>query len=65
VYSDAGGEKRLVSYLVLRSDASLKIADIRRRLREHIPEFMIPSAFVFLEKLPLTQNAKVDRSALR
>ena len=64
MYSDAGGEKRLVSYLVLRSDASLKIADIRRRLREHIPEFMIPSAFVFLEKLPLTQNAKVDRSAL-
>jgi amino acid adenylation domain-containing protein len=57
---DAG--KRLVAYVVPEGTASAK--DLRSHLREHLPEYMLPSVFVFLEKLPLTANGKVDRRAL-
>jgi amino acid adenylation domain-containing protein/FkbM family methyltransferase len=54
------GEQRLVAYVV----GGVEAAELRAHLRESLPEYMVPSAFVFLETLPLTPNGKLDRKAL-
>ncbi|NCR76516.1 MAG: amino acid adenylation domain-containing protein [Microcystis aeruginosa K13-06] len=61
---DISGDKRLVAYLVLSQDQALTVDEIRRFLEEKLPNYMIPSAFVFLETFPLTPNGKIDRRAL-
>jgi thioester reductase-like protein len=62
---DSPGEKRLVSYCVARSpEIETQADDLRYFLKETLPEYMIPVAFVFLEKIPLTPNGKLDRKAL-
>ncbi|WP_414586468.1 amino acid adenylation domain-containing protein [Scytonema sp. PCC 10023] len=58
---DVSGEQRLVAYLV---SSELSISELRHFLSEKLPDYMVPSAFVFLEALPLTPNGKVDRLAL-
>ena len=58
------GDKRLAAYIVLKQDAEATARELRDYLRERLPDFMVPSAFVFLEALPLTSNGKVDRKAL-
>jgi amino acid adenylation domain-containing protein len=55
-------EKCIVVYLV--SDEDVNSAELRRFLRERLPEYMIPSFFVRREALPLTPNGKVNRAAL-
>ncbi|MBE7383125.1 MAG: amino acid adenylation domain-containing protein [Leptolyngbya sp. SIO1E4] len=55
-------EKRLVAYLV--TQATVAIADLRSFLKTKLPDYMVPSAFVFLEAIPLTPNGKRDRRAL-
>ncbi len=55
---------RLVAYVVLQPASSLTTNDLRQFLQEKLPEYMIPSAFVWLKALPLTPNGKVDRQAL-
>ncbi|HYV12719.1 MAG TPA: amino acid adenylation domain-containing protein, partial [Pyrinomonadaceae bacterium] len=62
--ADSANEKRLVAYLVLDQEQSTSIAELRGFLKESLPDYMIPSAFVVLEALPLTRNGKVDRQAL-
>ena len=57
---DAPGGARLVAYLA--GDA--RAAELRAYLRRHLPHYMVPSAFVALEALPLGANGKVDRRAL-
>ncbi|MCU0680703.1 MAG: amino acid adenylation domain-containing protein [Polyangiaceae bacterium] len=67
VARDDGGEgKRLVAYVVPREGTADDgfTSSLRRRLREALPEYMVPSAFVPLAALPLTPTGKVDRAAL-
>jgi amino acid adenylation domain-containing protein len=64
VREDTEGDKRLVAYYEPRSEAPAPIAELRAHLREQLPEYMVPQAFVTMEKLPLTPNAKIDRKAL-
>ncbi|HSF39448.1 MAG TPA: amino acid adenylation domain-containing protein, partial [Thermoanaerobaculia bacterium] len=52
-------DQRLVAYVV-----SKEAADLRAYLKERLPEYMVPSGWVFLDALPLTPNDKVDRQAL-
>jgi amino acid adenylation domain-containing protein/non-ribosomal peptide synthase protein (TIGR01720 family) len=59
-----GIEKQLIAYIVTDNEQSLTADDIRTYLREHLPEYMIPSHVVFLDSLPLNTNGKVDKSAL-
>ncbi len=61
---DRPGEKRLVAYLVPKETPGPSGADLSRHLGDQLPEYMVPSAFVTLEKLPLSLNGKVDRKAL-
>ncbi|HYV13341.1 MAG TPA: non-ribosomal peptide synthetase, partial [Pyrinomonadaceae bacterium] len=60
VMRDESGEKRLVAYVVSEAGPD-ELCDF---LRQHLPAYMIPAAWVKLEALPLTANGKVDRRAL-
>jgi non-ribosomal peptide synthase protein (TIGR01720 family) len=64
VVREESGEKQLVAYVTLRGAAAAGAAELRRRLRRKLPDYMIPAAFVILSRLPLTPNGKVDRGAL-
>jgi len=61
---DIAGDKRLIAYLVAEPSVELASSELRHVLREKLPDFMIPSVFVNLDKMPLTPNGKVDRQAL-
>jgi amino acid adenylation domain-containing protein/thioester reductase-like protein len=63
------GENQLVAYIVPQNVADISkknliIRDLRNFLKQKLPEFMIPSAFILLKELPLTPNGKIDRRAL-
>jgi amino acid adenylation domain-containing protein len=58
------GDTRLVAYVVPVDPAWARIDELRGYLRERLPEYMRPVAYVRLERLPLTPNGKIDRRAL-
>ena len=60
---DVPGDKRLVAYFTWAGEP-VGIEPVRAYLQAHLPAYMVPSAFVILEQLPLTANGKVDRKAL-
>jgi bacitracin synthase 3 len=60
--SDAGGTKYLCAYIVAMDE--LKVPELREYLLQKLPEYMVPSYFVKLDKMPLTPNGKIDRKAL-
>jgi acyl carrier protein len=64
VREETSGDRRLVAYVVPRPEQPPTVSTLRRFLREKLPEYMVPAAFVLLEQLPLTRNGKVDRRAL-
>ncbi|HET6978705.1 MAG TPA: amino acid adenylation domain-containing protein [Pyrinomonadaceae bacterium] len=57
-------EKRLVAYVVSNREAELSTEELRDYLSEKLPDYMVPNNFVMLERMPLTNNGKVDRKAL-
>jgi len=58
------GGKRLIAFLVLKTAATLEASNVRRRLRQSLPDYMVPSAFQFLERLPISPNGKIDNEGL-
>ena len=61
---DVPGDKRLAGYIVSDADSVPEPRSLQDYLKKTLPEYMVPSSFVFLESLPLTPNGKVDRKAL-
>ena len=64
VREDVPGNKRLVTYVVPNQEAAPTVNDLRRFLKEKLPDYMVPDRFVFLKTLPLTPSGKVNRKAL-
>ena len=61
---DTPGDKRLVAYVIPDGGSATLAPELRGFLRQKLPDYMIPSAFMTLEAMPLTPNGKVDRRAL-
>jgi hypothetical protein len=64
VQEKLGGENKLVAHIVGSSENLPRSEELRKYLGERLPDYMIPSLYVFREKLPLTPNGKLDRKAL-
>jgi amino acid adenylation domain-containing protein len=64
VREDAPGDRRLVAYVVAADGASPVPAELRAHLKGRLPEYMLPSAVVVLDAIPLTPSGKVARRAL-
>jgi acyl carrier protein len=64
VREDQPGDKRLVAYLTHSQEEQPNVNAMRLFLKEKLPGYMIPSAFVLLDKFPLTPNGKIERKAL-
>ena len=62
--ADDGGDKALFAYIVGDNTSPLSLSALRRELKEQLPEYMIPAAFVLLDEIPLTTNGKLDLKAL-
>ena len=58
-------DKQLVAYVVLHKGQSATVSDLRDRVKNELPAYMVPSTFVELDTLPLTPNGKVDRRTLQ
>ncbi|MBW4617799.1 MAG: amino acid adenylation domain-containing protein [Cyanosarcina radialis HA8281-LM2] len=57
-------DDRLVAYVVSKFDRPPTTTELRSFLKQQLPDYIVPSAFVFLPSLPLTSNGKIDRQAL-
>jgi acyl carrier protein len=64
VREDTPGDQRLTAYLTAEPEVAFDAEAAKAALRERLPEYMTPGAFVVLDALPLTPNGKIDRAAL-
>jgi len=62
--ADSSDDKHLAAYMVAAPEQEPTVGDLRGFLMESLPEYMVPTAFVFLDAFPLTPNGKVDRKTL-
>lgn len=65
VREDVPGNKRLTAYLVGESGMTIDLDDLKTQLKQCLPEYMLPSAWLWLDAMPLNANGKLDRNALR
>ena len=63
-WADSHGEKRLLAYVVSENATRVDHSELKTFMRARLPEYMVPAEFVWLERLPLTLNGKVDHGAL-
>lgn len=61
---EGNGEKNLVAYVVAANSDQVIGEQLRNQLKQQLPDYMVPSSIILLEKIPLTLNGKVDRKAL-
>ncbi|MDG1461934.1 MAG: amino acid adenylation domain-containing protein, partial [Gammaproteobacteria bacterium] len=61
---DTPGDQRLVAYLIAPEGVTLESATLREHISSDLPDYMLPTAYVQLERFPLTPNGKIDRNAL-
>jgi amino acid adenylation domain-containing protein len=64
VREDIPEDKKLVAYIILKETGEPDFAELRQFLTTKLPEYMVPVAFVKMDKFPVTLNGKVDRKAL-
>ncbi|HTN70766.1 MAG TPA: non-ribosomal peptide synthetase [Methylomirabilota bacterium] len=62
--ADEAGDERLIAYVVTAASKAPTVSKLRRALAQTLPDYMVPSAFVFMDTLPLLPNGKIDRRAL-
>ena len=59
---DASGNKRLVGYVVIEGELNKEV--LQEDLKEHLPEYMVPTLWIALDAMPLTSNGKIDKKSL-
>jgi amino acid adenylation domain-containing protein/non-ribosomal peptide synthase protein (TIGR01720 family) len=64
VHQTPDKEQRLIAYVTVGESGGITAAELHKQLKQRVPEYMVPSGFVFLNALPLTPNGKIDRAAL-
>jgi amino acid adenylation domain-containing protein len=62
--ADSSGEQRLIAYVVAEKDMKPSVTNLHRALSARLPAYMVPSAFVIMDALPMIGIGKVDRSVL-
>jgi amino acid adenylation domain-containing protein len=61
---DASGDRKLVAYFVAKPGQEVSVSDFRNFVKDKLPPYMVPSAFVKIASIPLNANGKVNRAAL-